>query len=206
MPIHGQQENGPGTAGRGMLSGQSTAQGPQGVAPEVGFQGEPNVTPEEQAAYDQFMDNAFQIIYEDKSAKQILMRMAQSGNPTEGLASVTVQVVTRLMDSARKQGEKIDPSILLHGGMDIMSDLAEMSGKSGGHKYTEEEIENATYVAMDQFGTQEMNKGTLDKEAIAGEFQQLMAADKAGRIDELIPGLSEKAKQIGAKGKANGRA
>lgn len=181
------------------------AAGPQGVAPEVGFQGEANVSPEEQAAYDQFMDNAFKVIYDDKAAKQILGRIGQSGNPIEGLATVTVQIVTRLADDARKQGNPVDPAILLHGGADIMSDIAELAGKAGVHNFTEEEIENSMYVAMDQYGTAEMEKGTLDKEAIKSDFQQMMEADKAGRIDELIPGLTEKANQIKAKGKPNAK-
>lgn len=189
---------------RGLL-GQAPRGQPRGVAPETDFQGQANVTDAEQQEYDLFMDRAFQLMYDEKVLPNLLERMKQSGNPVEGLASTTVHIVRRLVDSARRQGKQIDPAVLLHGGSDVLADLAMVAGKAGVHDYTDEEIENAAYAAVDMFGTEELERGTLDKDAIARDFQDLIRANEQGRIDELVPGLSDKARQIQSRGGGNVR-
>lgn len=180
--------------------------GRQPVAPEAGYQGEPNVSPEEQQAYERFIDNGFKIIYDEKTAPQILNRLKATDNPVEGLASVTVQVVTALLESARKQGRDIDPSVLFHGGVELLSDIADTAGKAGVHKYSEEDIENALYVAMDQYGTQEMERGTLHKDAIVEDFKALQNAEQGGQLDDVLgAGFTKHAQTLAQKEGNNGR-
>ena len=185
MALHGQHKG----AAKGLLGGQ--ASGPRGVAPEVGFQGEANVSKKEQAAYDKFMDNGFNLIYDKSTMPQLLKRISQSANPVEGLATVTVGVVRRLMAAAEKAGQKIDPTVLLHGGADLMGDIAELAKKAGVHEFTDEEIENAALTAMDQFGMQEIESGGFDQKAVADDFNAMMQADKEGRLGELLPGVDQ---------------
>lgn len=161
----------------------------KGVAPEAGYQGETNVSPEEQQEYDKFMDNGFKLIYDERSMPQLLQRLNQSGNPVEGLATVTVGVVRRLVDAAEKAGQKIDPAVLLHGGADLMADIAALAKTAGVHEYSEEEIESASFVAMDQFGTAEIERGAVDQQLVADDFQALTQADQQGRLGEIIPGV-----------------
>lgn len=185
MALHGHE----GGAAKGLLGGQAT--GPRGVAPEVGYQGEANVSKKEQAAYDLFMDNGFKLIYDESTMPQLLQRIAQGGNPVEGLATVTVGIVRRLMDAAERAGRKIDPTVLFHGGADLMGDIAELAKTAGVHDFTEEEIENAALTAMDQFGMQEVERGSFDEKAVADDFKTMMDADKAGTLGELLPGVDE---------------
>lgn len=167
-------------------------------------QGEqPNVSPEEQAQYDQFIDNGLRLIFDKKTAPSILQRIEASPSPSEGLAAATVSVVTRLKDSAEQKGMKIDDAVLFHGGVELMENIAELSDAAGVHKFTPDEIEVAMYQALDQYGTREIERGTIDKQKVADEFKMMVEADKAGRIDELIPGLSQRAKEIKARGQGN---
>ncbi len=72
-----------------------------------------------------------------------------------------------------------------------MSNIAELASASKIHTFTEEEQENAIYKALDMYGTQSLKDGSLNKDEVVKGFNTIMAADKAGRIDEVLPGLTE---------------
>ena len=193
-------------AGTGMLQrGPIQPGAPMEDAPEdMPAQGDPgdeqpNVSPELQQQYDRFVVNGIQMI--QASSGKIIERLKASQNPIEGLASATVMIVTRLEDSAESKGVKIDPEVLVNGGLEIMGTLAEVAEAANIHSFTEEEIENAGYAAMDQYGTARKQSGKLDEQAIGRDYQQMLEADKAGRLDEVLPGISEYARKVGGKGK-----
>lgn len=165
----------------------ATAMGP----PDTGADDTPNVSPEEQAMYDKFVDNGLSLIFDEKAAPQLLNRIKSAPNPVEGLAATTVMVVSRLRDSAENSGQQIEPAVLLHGGAELMENIAMLAKASGVHEYSESEMEQATYAAMDQYGDQAVKSGKVDKQAVAQDFQEMMAADKAGQIDQLLPGLGK---------------
>lgn len=174
--------------------------------PNPGKEGDqPNVSPQEQAQYTKFVDNGLKVIFDRKTVPGLLKRIKAGDSPAEGLASSTVMIVTALKDSAERQGQQIDDAVLLHGGQELMENIAELSNAAKVHTFTPDEIESAMYSALDQFGTREMERGTLDKEKLAREFQTMMDADKAGKIDDVIPGLSQRAREIEAKRGKGGR-
>lgn len=159
-----------------------------------------NVSPEEQATYDRFVANGISMIFDKRTAPALLERLAGNGNPVEGLAATTVFVVSRLEESAARKGTKLSGDVLMQGGAELMANLADLAEAGGVHEYTPEEIENAMYAALDQYGTDKLQRGTLDKEAIASDFQAMSEADRAGKIEELIPGITAKADEIKARG------
>jgi len=120
--------------------------------------GTANVSPEEQAEKDQFVGNAFTVIYDKKTLPLVLQRLRGVGmnrrhgsDPIEGLAQTTVLIVGQLQDSAQRAGKTITSDILLHGGKEILEELADMAGNAGIHDYAEAEIEGAFYRAMDLY-------------------------------------------------------
>jgi len=159
------------------------------VAPEVGYQGEPNVTPEEQELYDQVVDNAYQIIYDPKTTENLLSRISQSGNPVEGLASVAFMVVTTLENSADQAGMPIPQDVLFHAGIEILEEIAEFAEEKGVHSFSDEEIEQALFSALDMYGAQAERSGKVDKESAQAEFAAIEKADKDGTLKEQIPQL-----------------
>lgn len=166
------------------------------ASPQAGMEEQPNVTPEEQAAYERFIDNGFKIIYDQKVLPGLMDRLVATGNPVEGLASVTVQVAERLENAANRQNRAIDPDILFQGSFDLMADIADFARKKGVHDYSEEEVENAVFAFMDMVATQAQERGELDEQGIAEDFNLLMQHDRDGRLDELIPGISGYAETI----------
>lgn len=173
-----------------------TAQPLAGSAPAVSAQAggeeQPNVTPDEQRVYDQFVDNAFSAIYDDKSLPQVIESLAGDGNPVDGLANTAVSIVVRVQDSAEQAGQAIPPDVVFNAGVEILENLADLAGKAGVHEFTAQEIEGATFQAMDIYREMKGRDGGAGRPQIVEDFNQIVALDQAGRLDEVAPGLSEK--------------
>ena len=185
------------------MRSETYAAGAPTAPPESREDGEgqqPNVSPEEQAAYDRFVDNAYATIYDDKVLPMILKRLAKGAevDPIASLATVTVQVIDRLEGSATQQGQAIGPDVLMHGGAEILEDLANLSEKAGIHAFTDDELETALYKAMDLYRSMKDEKGEIDQSAADGDFNAVVQADQAGNLDEMIPGIEKFAKAAGA--------
>ena len=171
------------------------APGPAGAVSAPGQGGgeeQPNVSPEEQAQYDQFVDNAFSVIYDDKSLPQIIESLKGDGNPVDGLANTAVAVVVRVQDSAEKAGQALPPDVVFNAGTEILEDLAELAAKAGVHEFTPEEVEGAAFQAMDIYREMKGRDGGAERPQIVEDFNQIVALDQAGKIDEVAPGLTER--------------
>ena len=107
----------------------------------------------------------------------------------DALATVTVHVIDRLEGSASQQGQAIDPDIVMHGGSEILEELANLAGKTGIHEFSDQEMETATYEAMDLYRSNKEQSGELDQKAVGAQFEELARADKEGRLGEMIPGI-----------------
>lgn len=103
-------------------------------------------TPEEQAAYDNFVKAGYALIYAKETAPAIINRLKQ-GNPVSALAMVTVMVVKRVVDAMEQHGQPPDNVVLIKGGTEILADLADLARKHGTHTYTDQEIQAATIQA-----------------------------------------------------------
>ncbi len=163
------------------------------AAPAQGGGGEqPNVSPAEQQIYEQFVNNAFSAIYDEKSLPSIIESLKGDGNPVEGLANTAVGVVVRVQDSAEQSGQALGEEVVFSAGTEILEDLASLSEKAGIHEFTPEELEAAMFQAMDRY--REL-KGGSDGAAFQGakeDFNKIVEIDKAGRLDEAVPGLRDK--------------
>lgn len=169
----------------------------QGMMGEDGEQS--NVSPEEQAAYEQFVANGLKLIFNEQTAPKLIASLQAEGNPVHALANATVMIVQRLEQSAAKAGQTISPDILMHGGAEIMSNIAELAKAAKIHEFSEEELESASYVAMDLYGDQAMKQGTLDKNAIAQDVQTIVQADQQGTLEQVVPGIEEAAARAKAR-------
>lgn len=162
--------------------------------PPVGGGGEgapdaANVSPEEQAQYDQFMDRAFALAYDERTFPTIMNRIVKAPDPVEGLAAVTAMLVGRLKDSAARQNVPLSPDVLYHGGAALLEDLADTAGKAGLHDYTPDEVEGALYRALDIYRGME-GENPAGRQAVAQDWEMMVQADRAGTLDRVLPGLA----------------
>lgn len=160
-----------------------------------------NVSPEEQQQYDRFVDNCYSVIYDQKTLPKILKSLDATDDPVMNLANTVVTVVDFVEKSARGAKMEISGDVLMHGGAEVMGDLADLAGKVNIHDYSEDEIEAATLRAMDMYREKQRADGTLDINAAKGDVREVMMADREGRLGEVLPGVEER---YGVKGKPAG--
>lgn len=152
---------------------------------------QPNVSPEEQQQYEQFVGQALNLIYDDKGMQAVTQRLKGTGDPMDDLAQTAVMVVTRVQESAREAGQDIPGDVLFHGGVEIIEDLANLAEKAGIHSFSEDELEGATYRALDLYRETATQAGLIDPAPLKQEFGELMQADQQGRLGEIIPGIEK---------------
>lgn len=165
---------------------------------------ESNVTPEEQAEYDQFMQNALTLMYESgddggQVRPQVIdaLRAAEGGGQQEGgpnpailaLANAAVTVVGQLDDSARKAGKPVSDDVLYHGGVAVIEELAEIAEAAKIHDYSEEDMTGAFAQALDMYRSKAIQDGRTSEETLKGQFAEINDAEAAGRLGDVLPGL-----------------
>lgn len=169
-------------------------------------EGDSNVSPEEQEQYSQFEENYLKLIYADGGEVQpgIIEALDVKGGIPEGdkgeegsqgqspqivaLANTAVQITMRLDDTAREAGKPLSDDVLLEGGKSVIEELAEVAEAAGLHDYTEEEMTGAFAMAMDLYRDKAIADGRTDEETLKGQFNELVEADKQGRLGEMLPG------------------
>lgn len=171
---------------------------PNTASPDAAEGDTPNASPEEQAQYDQFVGNAFKLMYDRALLPKTMESLKGAGDPKEGLAATAVMIGKRVLDSARENGVEIDGAIQMQGGAEIIEHLAEIQREAGIADLSEEEIEGALYRALELYGETAKAEGTLDTEVFAQDFKAMVDADKAGRLDEVVPGATEAAEHMKA--------
>lgn len=184
-------------------AGEPAEEAPEGETPEGEPQGEAtgepveddeqtNVSPEEQQQYERFVDNCYSVIYDQKTLPKILQSLDATNDPIMNLANTIVQVVHFVATSAKASQTEISGDVLIQGGAEVMGDLADLAGKVGIHDYSDDEIEGATYRAMDLYRELQKQDGSLDINAAKQDMKDIMTADQEGRLGELLPGVDER--------------
>jgi hypothetical protein len=164
-------------------------QPPQSGQPPAGaVDPEPNVSPEEQGQYDQFVTNAMSIMNDKKGMDKILKAIESGESPVSGLANVVSAIIMRVEDSAKQSGQEISPDVMLHGGAEIMEQAADLAEQAGGHSFTEEELESASYIAMDLYREARGNK--IDQKRAVESMDEIMASEADGSLEQQVPGLT----------------
>lgn len=157
-------------------------------------QEEPNVSPEEQQDYQRFVANGILAIYSDPMHERVLQSLGGNA-PAEALASTAATVVKQLESSARGQGKQISPDILLHGGKEIFEELADLQKEAGLGEVPDDQLEGAWYRALELYRGMAEADGSVDPNAVEQDMATLMAADREGQLDQVVPGLSSAAEK-----------
>lgn len=176
------------------------SQGPADVPEEEGEQ----ASPEEQARYEEFVKTGYDLMYKGGKVNPKLLKMLdddpkdlmqvlgnrdelQQFSPIVALAATAV-IIT--LETCRKTGEK-DGTIILHGGKAILEDLVEIAGKAGVRDYSEEDMAQAMRMGADLFREAGAKEGIVDLDQAKSEWGEITAADKEGRIGDVIPVLGK---------------
>lgn len=188
QPGMGQQQPGMASQGNGMMP-------PGGAPPQSGMDEESTVSPEEQQSYDQFVSNGMQLIYSEQGLPQLLESISGGGDPIEGLANTLAMVVIRLEDSARDQGQEFSGDVKLNAATELMEQMVELAEQAGVHEYSQEDMDASLFRALDIYRSAREEQGTLPVEELTEDMQGLIQAEQEGRLEEVVPGITEYAKR-----------
>lgn len=175
---------------------------------------EEQASPEEQAAYEEFVKEGYRLLYEGGEVKPGILKLLDD-EPTDlkqalgeslpadspvwtekqhiiTLAATTVVVTLQVVTEWKeREGELPVADVVFHGGAALLEDLAELAAKRGMHDYSEEEIGEAFRMAADIYREAASAAGLLDMEPLKAEWDELVAADKEGRVGDLLPPLRQ---------------
>lgn len=182
------------------MAGLMQPQGQPQAQPQQGMpQGEEesNVSPEEQKSYNNFVTNGMKLMYSEKTMPQVVKAIQGGGNPVEGLANAALTVVTQLEQSAKQKGVEISPDVKYHGSEELLAQMAELAEAAGIHEFSEEELEQAFFLALDLYRVGKQQSGELDEGALKQDMQMLQAANEQGQLDQVVPGASQYAQMRG---------
>lgn len=174
--------------------------GGAGVAPEAAMDEEPNVSPEEQEQYNQFMEKAADLIYtDDHEVEPTILEALRVPPETEGpeggsppimaLANSAFQIVKKLDSSASEQGISISDDVLAHAGQEIVEEIGEVARAANIYDYDEDELTGAYLQAIDLFRDYAIASGRTSKETLVAQFGEIEEADKAGKLGDIMPGM-----------------
>lgn len=166
----------------------------------------PNVSEEEQAAYEDFVLAGFKLIYKQGRVRPEITQMLdkdpsdlravldkaeelQKFTPMLAVAATAVIVVLQLMRVAGD--EKPDDTIVFHGGRAIVEDLAGIQAKQQGKELAQGEVNQAFAHAMDLYREAATQAGYVNEDALKQTWNQVVAADKEGRLGEISPELAK---------------
>lgn len=158
---------------------------------------EANVTEQEQAQFDEFVDKVRSAVFDKKSIQSVLQSLTATDDPVNNLANTAAMAVMTTEDSANQSGINIPPEILMYGGAEVIADLAETAEAAGTHTYTEDEVIGAIIGAMEIYRDMRTAEGRFDPASVQGDMQLIQQADAAGKMGEVIPQFDKIAAKFG---------
>lgn len=181
---------------------------PPGAAPSP--DGMEDATPEEQAMYDKLVTTALDFFVPEgmdtiappmvaslkgEFPEAVTQMFAQAeppvdANPLDAVAVTATVAVMMAEAEIEKGGQQIPNDVVFHAGAEVIEYAIAASEALKIHDFNEEDMERVTYRAMDLYRTAAPR---ADQEALAGEFEEVVAADRAGQLGALLPGVEGRA-------------
>ena len=151
-----------------------------------------DASPEEQALLDHFVGKGIQLIYSGQAMPGIVETLKGDGDPVAGLATATVQVVTRVGQAAEKAGQQVPGDVLFEAGRQILQNLADLSAEAGIKDYSKDQdsLDGAFFRAVDDYRVQMQEAGKIDQAHYQGEMEALQQADQSGVLEQMLRQLA----------------
>lgn len=135
---------------------------PQGMDGENASEHGRQASPEMQAIYNRFVGACMMAIWDEKFMPKVLKMFQDHPNQTDALALVAAGVAQRIYMGARKKGMEIPLEVMLHGGIEVVQQVAELATAGGIEGIEPDEVETAYYLAADKVRDALSSAGMLD--------------------------------------------
>lgn len=165
-----------------------TAPQPPGTEPK-------QASPEQQRLYNRFVGMCMAMLWSEKFMASAAKIIKAHPNETDAMAVIGATIVQRVFVAADEQGEPIPPEILLHGGLEVMHEVATFAKAAGVEGIEPDEIETAFYLAADKVREGLIRAGKLDPQQLAEQFEQvksLAGEEKLKDVEARMQGSQQK--------------
>lgn len=161
--------------------------GPQGGLGAQPMDGPTPATPDEQEMYGKVVAMAMLAIYNKEFIPQATKALQGAEDPAEAIGVMAAGITKRVVDVAREQGAEIPGEVLLHAGKEIVELVSEFAEASG-IEISDEQMEQAYYLGLDQFRSMMQQEGRYDPAAAEADVQRIAEMDRSGQIARLVGG------------------
>ena len=153
-----------------------------------GEEEQPNVTPEEQAAYDKVVVGAQSMIWSEETMPAVLGKLrdfARQKGPAFAIGHTAAMILASQRANAEEAGEKLDDELLLAAGAEVVAELLEIAVAAKLVKPADEErvYNEAMPEGTRIFGEDDLKEGRITPErqkAAMAEMQGLLGRGAGG--------------------------
>lgn len=142
-------------------------------APQVPGSEPKQATKDQQRIYNRFVGLCMAFLWSEKFMPKAVKIIKAHPNETDAMAMIGATIVQRVFMAADSQGEPIPPEVLLHGGLEVMNEVATFAKAAGVEGIDPDEIETAYYLAADKVRDGLVKAGKLDPQELAGQFEEI---------------------------------
>lgn len=170
----------------------SSGTAPASIAAHAGQpQASEQPTPEEIEQHQRFMENAFRLIYSEKTLPATVKMLGGGGDPVRGLAGAAVQVTLHNLTQARRRGVEVSDDVLFASVKEITEDLATLATEEGIEDFRKnrEGLERAYHVALDDLRGHMTLSGMIDQGKEQQRLKQFQQMDEAGELRRVLESL-----------------
>lgn len=164
-----------------------------------------DLSPEELQIYQTLMNQVSRIVFDEKVFQTILTQI-QEGTKTQtpflGLATVVANALLKIKMDSIKAKFDIPDKLLLKACAELVGDLASIAVENKVFQFTQEMVDGAYLRAVDMLREGMQQAGMIDQNKYKQDLQNMIAADKEGMLNNILPGMNRhqrRAMQAGGK-------
>jgi len=137
---------------------------------------------EDQALVDMFLINGMEMIYDDKASKAMLARIGANEDPTKAIAEFLVDIVIRIVKSAKGAGKDISPGVVLHGSNFLLGEIFKVLEAAGMEPLTEEQATGVWQMATSIYLDKAVQSGLMTEQELMTYSEQIKQTEVGQKI------------------------
>ena len=141
--------------GQAQATGATPPAGPESLPPEA-----------DQQELDAFVANGLKLVHTEKISDVLIKSIVDSPNPILAVADATLNVVSRLEDSAKAAGRDVSLNTVAYGGNIIMGEIILSAETAGMKKMDDETKYKAFSLAVSKWIDAAVRTGKMTKEEL----------------------------------------
>lgn len=141
----------------------------------------------DQKEFDIFLANGIKMVHTENISDRIISAVADSKNPVQAIADVTLNIVSRLEQSAEAKGKKLSFIVLAYGANVLMGEIITIAEAAGMKKLTKPEKYQAMSLATGKYLDNAVKTGKMTKEELAQLGEEAAGTEMGQKILNYDP-------------------